>query len=105
MEGGTQLNEREDIICRCEEVSRRTIENAIEKRCDTLDSIKRGTRAGMGLCQGRTCGRLVAGILRDKKGKSLEQLTPPTFRPPFRPIRLELLAKEGSRILEGREEK
>jgi len=99
---GAQMNEKEDIIiCRCEEVTRKTIENAIEKGGDTLDSVKRSTRAGMGLCQGRTCQRLVARILRDKTGKPLEELTPPTFRPPFRPIRLDLLAQEGYRIRGG----
>jgi len=96
------MNGREDIIiCRCEEVTRKTIENTIEKGCDTLDSIKRSTRVGMGLCQGRTCQQLVARILRDKTGKPLEELTPPTFRPPFRPIRLDLLAQEGCRIRGG----
>jgi len=99
MEGRAQMNEGEDIIiCRCEEVSRNTIEDTIEQGCDTLDSIKRRTRAGMGLCQGRTCQRLIAGLLRNKTGKPLEELKPPNFRPPFRPISLDLLAQEGYRL-------
>ena len=101
MEREAQINGKEDIIiCRCEEVTRKTIEDAIERGDDTLDSVKRSTRAGMGLCQGRTCQRLVTKILRDKTGKSLEELTPPTFQPPFRPIKLELLVQEGDRTTE-----
>lgn len=101
MEIEDRINKKEDIIiCRCEEVTRKTIENAIERADDTLDSVKRSTRAGMGLCQGRTCQRLVAKILRDKTGKALEELTPPTSRPPFRPIKLELLAQESDRTTE-----
>jgi len=101
MERKTQTSEEKDIIlCRCEEVTQKTIEEAIGKGGDTLDSVKRSTRAGMGLCQGRTCQRLVAKLLRDKTGKPLEALTPPTSRPPFRPIKLDLLAQEGNKTAE-----
>ncbi len=101
MERKTKINEEKDItLCRCEEVTQKTIEKAIEKGDDTLDSVKRSTRAGMGLCQGRTCQRLIAKILKDKTGKPLEELTPPTSRPPFRPIKLDLLAQEGNKSVE-----
>ena len=103
MEGGIGVKEDEDItICRCEEVSRNTIEDAIQQGCDTLDSIKRRTRAGMGLCQGRTCRGLIAGLLRNRTDKSYEDIKPPTFRPPFRPISLGILAQEGQSLSEDR---
>jgi NAD(P)H-nitrite reductase large subunit len=51
---------REDdglLVCRCEEVTEREIIEAIEAGCRTMAEVKRMTRAGMGPCQGRTCGR------------------------------------------------
>jgi len=76
------------IICRCEEVSEEEILEAYESGADTVDAVKRRTRAGMGLCQGRTCRLLVSRILAKKKGETTGDQTPPSFRPPVRPIKL-----------------
>jgi len=76
------------IICRCEEVSEEEILEAYESGADTVDAVKRRTRAGMGLCQGRTCRRLVSRILAKKKGEAMGDQTQPSFRPPVRPIKL-----------------
>lgn len=106
MERGAQMNKRESItICRCEEVTKKEIEDAIAGGADTIDSVKRNTRAGMGLCQGRTCQRLVAQILRNKTGRPLEELVPFASRPPFRPVKLDLLAEEGDKILAKEQKK
>lgn len=51
------------IICRCEEVTRQEIIDAIADGAHSVSAVKRATRAGMGICQGRTCGRLVQGLL------------------------------------------
>jgi len=79
-------------------VTKGEIEEAIEAGADTLDSIKRATRAGMGLCQRRSCQMLIARIIREKTGKSMEEIYPATFRPPFRPITLDTIAREGERL-------
>ena len=50
--------ENDIIICRCQEVTRQEILDAIEQGATTVDGVKRRTRAGMGLCQGKTCERL-----------------------------------------------
>ena len=50
------------IICRCEEITKGEIKAAIRNGMQTLNGIKRVTRAGMGLCQGQTCQRLVTQI-------------------------------------------
>ena len=44
--------ENDIIICRCQEVTRQEILDAIEQGATTVDGVKRRTRAGMGLCQG-----------------------------------------------------
>lgn len=79
------------IICRCEEVTREEILEAIRDGCDSVTWVKRKTRAGMGLCQGRTCGHLVARILAEERGTSLAEVLPDTRRPPVRPIPLGIL--------------
>jgi len=85
---------RDLIICRCEEVSEEEILEAYESGADTVDAVKRRTRAGMGLCQGRTCRLLVSRILAKKKGETTGDQTPPSFRPPVRPIKLRHLSRE-----------
>jgi hypothetical protein len=58
----------------------------------TLNGIKRVTRAGMGLCQGQTCQRLVTQILVQELGLSPAEVEPATARGPVRPLRLEVFA-------------
>jgi len=80
------------LICRCEEVTRQEILQAISEGARTVGEVKRRTRAGMGLCQGKTCRRLVSRILAAQTGQLLGQVEPSTFRPPVRPIELGVLA-------------
>ena len=80
------------VICRCEEITRADIEEVISQGVTRMNEVKRLTRAGMGLCQGKTCGRLVAGILARETGQSLQELKPSTSRPPTRVLTLGVLA-------------
>jgi NAD(P)H-nitrite reductase large subunit len=79
------------LICRCEEVTRQEILRAIELGAHTLWQVRRMTRAGMGLCQGRSCQRLAAGILAEEVGAALDQVLLPSYRPPVQPVPLEAL--------------
>lgn len=88
----------EEFVCRCEEVSRRMIVEAIEDGARSLDAVKRQTRAGMGLCQGRTCRHLVSKLLSEMRGEPQETLVPPTVRPPVRPLPVESLLKGEDQI-------
>ena len=74
------------IICRCEEVTKGEILEAIEQGACSLTGIKRRTRAGMGLCQGKTCQKLVERIIVKETGLKPEELVPSTDRPPVRPV-------------------
>lgn len=80
------------IICRCEEVTKGEILEAMEMGAETLNEVKRVTRAGMGLCQGRICRRLVMQIYGQTMGKKPEEIQPTTYRPPVRPLTIETLA-------------
>ncbi len=81
----------ETIICRCEDVYRRQIDEAIEAGADTLNQVKAWTRAGMGPCQGRMCGEAVAALLANHVGRR-EPMDFWTGRAPIRPISVADLA-------------
>jgi NAD(P)H-nitrite reductase large subunit len=77
------------LICRCEEVTRREIEQAVAAGGTSLAGVKIRTHAGMGLCQGRTCRRLIAQIIAAGTGKKPEDIEPFTVRAPVRTARIE----------------
>ena len=79
----------ERYICRCEEVTEAEIREAIRGGARTVTEIKRWTRSGMGICQGRTCRRLVERILAEELGLAPGDVVPSSFRPPVRPVSLE----------------
>lgn len=64
-----------DIVCRCEMVSRKEIEDAIDRGARTLDGIKLRTRAQAGRCHGGFCTTRIMRILAEKTGKSLTEIT------------------------------
>ena len=79
------------IICRCQEVTRQDILDAIADGATTVDGVKRRTRAGMGLCQGKTCERLVAKIIAEETGRPMADILPPKSRIPVRPVKIEII--------------
>ncbi|MCP5455263.1 MAG: NAD(P)/FAD-dependent oxidoreductase [Thermotogae bacterium] len=58
------------IICRCERVSKEEILDALSRgmKADSVDAVKRRTRATMGSCQGGFCRERVRKILEDYYG-------------------------------------
>ena len=84
--------ENDIIICRCEEVTESEIKDAICHGASSVEGVKRVTRAGKGLCQGRTCRFLVEGIIAQETQKPLESLDPPSVRPPVRVVKVKALA-------------
>ena len=79
------------IICRCQEVTKQDILDAIADGATTVDGVKRRTRAGMGLCQGKTCERLVAKIISEETGKPMAEILPPKSRIPVRPVKIGII--------------
>ena len=93
----------ETIVCRCEEVSAarlRTVAGATDS--SSLRSLKLLTRAGLGPCQGRECGRSVEDILGISSPKDHPGAASSTDRRPIAAtIRLgELAAEEIDQIRE-----
>lgn len=65
------------IICRCEQVSKGEIVDAINSclPVHTIDGIKRRVRAGMGRCQGGFCAPLITKIIAEQTGMDICQVT------------------------------
>jgi thioredoxin reductase len=98
-------------VCQCEEVTARDIlevrpprylqwERPLRNRAELTellgngapnpDQVKRLTRAGMGLCQGRRCREQVAALLALGAAEGLDKVPLATHRAPVRPLPLGL---------------
>ena len=75
-------------VCRCEEVTEEEVRNIVRAGVNTVDGIKRATRAGMGLCQSKTCFTNIARIIHEEAGISLDQIEPMRIRIPVRPLKM-----------------
>ncbi len=82
------------FICRCEDLTKEEIEQAIDEGYTTLEELKCKLRLGMGPCQGRGCLLLTRRILCQKLGKKHAEINFPTTRPPEIPVSLGTLASE-----------
>lgn len=76
----------DELVCRCEEVTVGDIRKAIQAGARDVTEVKLRTRAGMGLCQGRTCELLVQQIICRELGISADQTGFSTPRTPQRPV-------------------
>jgi NADPH-dependent 2,4-dienoyl-CoA reductase/sulfur reductase-like enzyme len=82
----------EVVACRCEEVTVGQVRRAARLGAQGPNQLKAFTRCGMGPCQGRICGPVVAAVLAGETGKPIAEIG--TFRPraPFKPITVGALA-------------
>ena len=90
------------IVCRCEEVTFGTLRATAESTGSrSLRALKLSTRAGLGICQGRVCGRSVEELLDTLVGEGglVDEVTTDR-RPIAAPIRLGELAA-GQHSLES----
>jgi NAD(P)H-nitrite reductase large subunit len=80
------------FICRCEEIEEAEIVQAIAEGAQSVNDVKRRTRAGMGVCQGIYCVHAISQILQRELGLSPDLVEPMTARPPVRLVPLASLA-------------
>jgi thioredoxin reductase len=104
-----ELGAAEAHVCQCEEVTAREIlevrpprylgwPHPLRNSADltallgngppNADQVKRLTRAGMGVCQGRRCREQVAALLALGAGVGLGEVPLATYRAPVRPLAL-----------------
>jgi D-hydroxyproline dehydrogenase subunit alpha len=84
---GLSLADAETLICRCENVSRSTLDAALAEG-GGIGDIKRRSRCGMGRCQGRYCGPALARLIAETRGEPLTEdgFFAPRF--PVKPVRI-----------------
>lgn len=112
MQALTAISTDDTIICQCEEVTRadligvqppnylarpapmcaRSLETLLQDGPANPDQIKRLTRAGMGVCQGRRCRDQVAMLLALEAGKPFGTIPLATHRAPVRPLPMKIMA-------------
>jgi NADPH-dependent 2,4-dienoyl-CoA reductase/sulfur reductase-like enzyme len=94
-----QLATPETLVCRCEGVPLRAVEDALAEGIASIGALKRVTRAGMGRCQGRYCATILAELAARRTGRPLDERA--WFAPgvPFKPLTVALAAEalEASR--------
>lgn len=78
-------------VCRCEGVTYSKILKEMDKGVNNSREMKLKTRAGMGFCNGRTCGHLINKITEDAENET------PVFihlraQPPIRTVSFEELS-------------
>ena len=86
------LDVNSTLICRCEEIRSEEIAVALALGARTVNDVKRRTRAGMGTCQGIFCVPVIAALVAQATGVSIDRVAPMTARPPVRSLPLDALA-------------
>jgi bacterioferritin-associated ferredoxin len=74
------------VVCRCEEVNARQIDEIIALGCPGPNQMKAFLRCGMGPCQGRFCGLTVTEMIAEGRGLTPQQIGYYRLRPPVKPI-------------------
>jgi len=80
------------LVCPCEDVTLDDVQGAIAKGFHDVESIKRYTGFGTGICQGKSCLNAVAQVLAGTPGIAPAAVLPFTPRPPLEPTELGVLA-------------
>lgn len=113
MQALSGASQDDTIICQCEEVIRadligvqppnylsrpapmcaRSLDTLLKDGPANPDQIKRLTRAGMGVCQGRRCRDQVAMLLALESDKPFGTIPLATHRAPVRPLPMKIMAE------------
>jgi len=89
-----ELADPDTVICRCEEVTLAALEPAIAASAD-LGAVKALTRAGMGLCQARSCGRTISALIASRHDRPIATVATVTPRLPARPVAIAAVADDS----------
>lgn len=93
--GLLELPQDNTIICRCENVDKHSIDEAIKTGVENLNALKIKTRVGMGDCQGKMCGSFCNEYLA--KQLDCTNLEAGSLKPrfPLSPISFETLINDS----------
>lgn len=82
------------VICRCEGVTAGDLRRLVAAGVTTPAEIKKRTRAGMGRCQGRTCGSLLVRMCAEATGRPPDEFAFFAPRTPVKPLPALAVASE-----------
>ncbi len=85
------------IICRCEDITLAQIDEAIAKGFTTFEDLKRVLRVGMGPCQANTCGHLIQQYLAMKLKQPIEDIKTHRARPMVLGVTLQDIVDGGDK--------
>lgn len=83
-----EIDPNKMYVCRCEEITKEEVIQAVRDGARSVNEVKRLLRAGMGLCQGRNCAKTIERIIAEELKVSPAQVPQATKRGPVRPIKL-----------------
>jgi len=86
--------EEDFTLCRCEEISRAEVQAVLRERFYSLRSLRRFSRVGLGVCQGRFCQSLLQEQLMKATSRTTGEVGTFKVRPPVRPVKLGRLGGE-----------
>ncbi len=83
------------LLCTCEDVTVEDLESSFKRGYTDVESVKRYTGFGTGMCQGKSCLATMSRLIHERFGTSTSPFTP---RPPLRPITLAAAASVDPEI-------
>jgi NADPH-dependent 2,4-dienoyl-CoA reductase/sulfur reductase-like enzyme len=89
------------VVCRCEEVTLAELTAAAAPWLAAAGSLKRATRAGMGKCQGRYCGPVLAVLAARQSGEPVGPYSGFAPQAPVVPVAAGMIAADPPPVLGG----
>lgn len=83
-----EANEDNMYVCRCEEITKAEVIEAVRNGATSVNEVKRVLRPGMGLCQGRNCHKTIERIIAQELHVPPAQVPQATKRGPVRPVKV-----------------
>ena len=81
------IDNDEMYVCRCEEITKAEVIEAVRNGATSVNEVKRLLRTGMGMCQGRNCAKTIERIIAAELKVAPSEVPQATKRGPVRPIR------------------
>lgn len=85
-------DDRKRFVCLCEDVTEKDLDQAVLEGFDNIETLKRYSTTGMGVCQGKMCTSSFREVCAHLTGHDLTKVNAPTTRPPCVPVELLMLA-------------
>ncbi len=89
------LADDDTIVCRCEDVRLRQLRETARVFGGDLRSLKMGSRAGMGPCQGRICQPAIQALAHRRLGGREDRMPCPVVQVPLKPVSVSTMLATG----------